>query len=562
MDQRNLEAMALSCHSFNAVVQLSFALFVGAFLTGCDDGAGTAGPLAPVAPVSAPPLPVKTLASGLYDPSEFELKFEITGSIALPKNAYFWLPSQDRSSVIYTTMEPPRLKVHHAGFDGRIITVDILTKIDPNSSLDRQNGVPYSLLGPDAMQLMSISPEGQTMALVTYPVGPMNPVVVHGNKHTDPLGPNKKVLFLTQSPDGKRLAYGLGAWNDSIASTLVVDGQTFEVRVSPYRPEDRHSTDPMSSDGRPRGVFFSPDSKRYVAINAANVPFVDGQSLNKFNVRSLPLWSPDSKRWAFVGAFDSERVAVFVDGKPGKPYPSILPGSLQFKPDSQSVVYVVADGSTGPFFLVDGEKESKRYPYLPAKTWVLPDGRVVFNAGLAKASEDGKEPVHSRGSEPTFKFSRPGHVINGEERQRMILDVAADRNGDLAVVEEGRGRGSHWRNVGVVYKDYSSENYSVVRFLSFSPDGRHFAFVGSTANQGGAILDNSTLAVDGVTFPETMDAVMKELGWDAFNTALVNVRWVNDTALDAIFSHPANRMMQDCRRVRFNIVARVRQPHS
>lgn len=546
-----------------SLVATLFVHTIAMLVTGCDDDIASATdakqpPVANLVP-STPPLPVKTLANGQYDPSEFELRWEITGTIALPKNANFRFASRDWTSVIYTTIERPFLKVHHAGFDAKTTTVDVPTKVDPNSSDARDFGVPFSVIGHDATQLMSIS-TGGTMALVTYPVGPMNPVIVHRDKATDPLGPNKQVLFLAQSPDGKRLAYGLGGWNESVANTVVIDGKTFDLPVSPSLPGDRHHLDWQRNDGIPRGVFFSPDSKRSLAITGTRI-LLDGEVVARGRViEHLFAWSSDSKRLAYVSAFDADNVAVFVDGKPGKAYPHIMTGSLRFKPNSQEVVYIASDvGPSGPFFVVDGDKEGKRYPYIEPSTWVLADGQVVYNAGLSKPSEDRKEPVHERGSNPTFKFSRPGHVINGEERQHMIADAAVDSKGRVAVVEHGRrGWGGH-RGVGVKYQDQSSEDYSVVRFLGFSPNGTHYAYVGSTANQGGACLDNSTITVDGVAFPELMAELSEKLGWDMHNSALMLLRWETDTTLTVVLHRAQTREAKELKRLRLTIVPRVRK---
>jgi hypothetical protein len=132
------------------------------------------------------------------------------------------------------------------------------------------------------------------------------------------------------STDGQRFAYGAEKDNNYY---LVVDGvESFDnYRDCPSR------------------ITFSPDSKRVactVGLGGTSSVIVDGKTVGNYFIVWNIIFSPDSKRYAFVAdtrsADNTKKYVVVADGNEiGRhAYVSLFRDKLTFSPDSQSIAYI------------------------------------------------------------------------------------------------------------------------------------------------------------------------------------------------------------------------------
>ena len=99
---------------------------------------------------------------------------------------------------------------------------------------------------------------------------------------------------------------------------------------------------------------------------------MDGEEGKEYDGVLDLVFSPDSKRFAYVVAVRGGKMFAVVDGVEGKEYDGIGIGSPTFSPDSERVAYLAVRGGKG-FVVVDGE-EGKEYDGFPR------DSRLVFDS--------------------------------------------------------------------------------------------------------------------------------------------------------------------------------------
>jgi len=102
-------------------------------------------------------------------------------------------------------------------------------------------------------------------------------------------------------------------------------------------------------------------------------------------VSKAPLFSPDSRHWAYVAGTDDGRQVVVWDGRPQGSYRSVEETKLAFSPDSAHLVWTA--WSTGWRLVVDGVESAERFAGFP------PDAPVLFDTAtrvrtLAQAAQD------------------------------------------------------------------------------------------------------------------------------------------------------------------------------
>ncbi len=207
------------------------------------------------------------------------------------------------------------------------------------------------------------------------------------------------VEYLTFSPDGKKVVYAAG---ESKASFMVVDGQEGKryadvqlvrgpcIGCTVGRPVFNPANSSVAYtahvggkyvvvvDGRESasydyvyGIAFSPISGRvFYSARVGERRFVIEDGKENKTYASLPTFSPDGKRFAYIGTKKNQKIGrtdyyVNLDGKEGKSYFSVK--NLVFSPDSRTIAYIAElrwpeiRGNAPGTFVVVGEKEGKRY---------------------------------------------------------------------------------------------------------------------------------------------------------------------------------------------------------
>jgi hypothetical protein len=334
------------------------------------------------------------------------------------------------------------------------------------AEIDLSSWIPESLIA---------SPDGRRVACVAE-VRNKQFVVVDGKKHKKYDGIIAGSFIF--SPDSQRVAYGARMGEQSL---VLVDGK----EGSKY--------DGLGEDT----LTFSPDSRRIAyAARMADKWFVvvDAEQGKKYDgiVTGTLIFSPNSRRVAYA-AFQAERrpVAppemidekelrwrmahpqrfVVVDGKEGKKYGGIGPGTLTFSPDSNRVAYVARVFKEGPW--------PERRP-----RWILAGGVAQRYVMVV----DGKEQGDYDGIGPfAFPMTWPKHLHRGilSDEELLVAD------GEHAKKHGGRGetRFSQDRQ-GLTFlsgilegtrdwfagSDPDLQNYAAPRTSIFSPDSKRVAY--------------------------------------------------------------------------------------
>lgn len=155
------------------------------------------------------------------------------------------------------------------------------------------------------------------------------------------LSPGIATQTLRISPDGQRIAY-MAKLEDGSEAVFVNDDRS-----------------PKYAGIVKDSLSFSPDSGRvgYGALRDGNkVVVVDGKEYPAFNgsAEGMPIWSSDSKHFAFFATTDDGRFLAVVDGKPSRAWDLVIKDSFVFSPDSSRFAFVAKDGDFGRV-VVDGE---------------------------------------------------------------------------------------------------------------------------------------------------------------------------------------------------------------
>lgn len=190
-------------------------------------------------------------------------------------------------------------------------------------------------------------------------------------------GPLPEVGVLAWSPDGKRIAIGLGAPQRYI---MVVDSFGKQDAGAPTNPEPKpypfvsHSTVRFSPDSR--RVAFVATLKRGQQLTAFdNAPDTEAVILDGVEQLSYPapdnlmvsefhneiVFSPDSRRVAFLSRGADKTQKVVVDGRTGRAYDrvgfTLMSSTISFSPDSRHVAYLAEHGGKS-YMVVDGQESA------------------------------------------------------------------------------------------------------------------------------------------------------------------------------------------------------------
>lgn len=197
-----------------------------------------------------------------------------------------------------------------------------------------------------------------------------------------------------------------------------------EINVGRLLPGAAAASLAVSPDGK-RVAFFrkSISGKKWTLIvdDVESEPY-DGVS------QTQPIFSPDSKRVAYVAERSGRKLAV-IDGREGKDYDAV--GDITFSPDSQRVAYMAAQGAER-FMILDGIEQPTRFDALHASGPIFsPNSRRVGYAAKRGAKWlvviDGHEGEEYDGA-GALTFSPDSqqwaHFANRGERSLVVLNGA------------------------------------------------------------------------------------------------------------------------------------------
>jgi hypothetical protein len=178
--------------------------------------------------------------------------------------------------------------------------------------------------------------------------------------------------------------------------------------------------------------------------------------------------SPDHKRVAFVKKMDKGSCVV-ADGKDGKTYSEV--GKPFFSPDGKKMAYAAFDGKSW-IMVEDGKVGAKYEKISPEIALYTPDSKEV--AYVAK--KDGKEMVVV-GKKELKAYKKVTEIRYSKDGKHMACHVL-DYIASTAIQGSGMDQ-SFWSIDGSDMTDFCRPMGFVM-----SPDGKHWALLGSTARIG------------------------------------------------------------------------------
>jgi Tol biopolymer transport system component len=290
-----------------------------------------------------------------------------------------------------------------------------------------------ALIGNLPVSNLTLSPDGKRVA---YIVKKDKRWVVSVNGQTGAEYDNVLPGSLQFSPDSKSLMYSVlqgGRW-----SRVVVDGQS-GVRV------DTNRGNLTSGTTSKHVVHIDQMGKRFSVV-------VDGKASAECDDFFGPVFSPDGKRVAF-GVRQNGLWSVVLDGNSGAEYGAI--SSLVFSPDSKRVAYAAGT----------------------RKSWVIiVDGQVY--------AEDAGRPLEMlKTGDPTVKghglnssVDSGQHVFSHDMAWAPEVSFSPDSKRVVYTAETGEGM----KRSRVVVDGNASQGFHRVISPTFSPDGKHIAYVAIT----------------------------------------------------------------------------------
>jgi Tol biopolymer transport system component len=301
------------------------------------------------------------------------------------------------------------------------------------------------------------------------------------------------------SPDGKRVAY--------VAKR---DGKYFVV-VDGKEGRKHDLTEK---------VVFSPDGKRvaYVAMRGPYHPgtwgamedmvrghwsvFIDGEQGKEYAlIRSAPVFSPDSKRIAYVAIYErpsgpgsNPRGLVVVDGAEGrKGYNAV--NTPIFSADSKRVIYTATRDKRG-LLVVDGQECESFEMFISADL-----KKLTYRAQLGgewatiRCGPTGSPPVRSSMVWNYPRLSPDGkrmaRIATRDGKSRVVVDGKEGKgygsilHGTLMFSRDGKracyvashtGRAESYRRAFVVMDGAEGTEYDYIHYPQFSPDGKHSVY--------------------------------------------------------------------------------------
>ena len=263
-------------------------------------------------------------------------------------------------------------------------------------------------------------------------------------------------------------------------------------------------------DGKEQGPFrlvgvavFSPDSKRLAYLVAKDkntwVAVVDGVEQTPMRSIDLPVFSPESKHLAYPAQKDKNTMVMVVDGAEQGAFRLVGVGVPVFSPDGNRLAYTATKDNNQRVVVVDGVEQapyqsvtrpvfspdSNRVVYLAEKnkdTWVAvvdgvehPPMRSIY---LPVFSPDSKHLAYSAQKDKNTAVM----VVDGAEQGPFRLVAVPVFSPDGKHLAYAADLSSRWSNkIGLVVDgQVRSTEYSSIANVQFSPDSKRLAYVGCT----------------------------------------------------------------------------------
>jgi hypothetical protein len=250
------------------------------------------------------------------------------------------------------------------------------------------------------------------------------------------------------SQDGSHFAY-VGASRRDLSA--IVDGKVFAGATQVW----------LSPDGA-HFAYFQPTTKTsQVGSQSAGSVVVDGKAGQTYDRIQSLLFSPDDDVYYLCSS--NQKTAVVKNGAESPTYTGVR-WPVIFSSDGKHAAYTATDAS-GTFVVLDGKPlqhfDSIAQPEASGPKF-LEDGSVMYHATLK-----GK-PVLVHDDQIV---GEGGGVLSPNGRRVALLKTT--------------GQGSSESTAQMVVDGMPGPTLSVVSFMAFSPDSRHFAYVGAVPGRAG-----------------------------------------------------------------------------
>jgi len=353
-----------------------------------------------------------------------------------------------------------RIALVSYGTDGSYISID-------GKKAKRYNSIVESTFSPDSKRFAYAVSEKVKEHMKAS-------VVVDGiqGKQYDSAG---GLIF---SPNSKRFAYRARLNNKSFVVVDGVEGKKYDViwgAISLKFSSDSKKISYFAStgnklflitDGKVEKQFefnnmesndfgFSPDNQHFTYVvkeNEKEIAVIDGKKGKQYDeidsYKNTPvfLFSPDSKRIAYLARLDDNKQFVVIDGQEGKQYDGIEMMSMNFSPDSKRFSYVARLGKLNlsvNLAVIDGI-EGKRYdgidvtdgkpPYYNSPVF-SPDSKRIAYIALSGGKEfvvidgvEGKRYDHIQGCSLVFSPDSKSIAYFAELNSSRLLIINGKEN--------------------------------------------------------------------------------------------------------------------------------------
>jgi hypothetical protein len=194
------------------------------------------------------------------------------------------------------------------------------------------------------------------------------------------------------------------------------------------------------------------------------------------------VFSPDSRRLAYVAEKAPGREAVVVDGQESTEFGSVDAESLRFSPDSRHLALVAGPPDSLKVFIVLDGKPGPAYDVLcgtaPSRTLLFfssDNQRLAYAAGNKSGGTNATFSVLVQGDERWSYSTKNVPTVQGFSPQSQRLAWIEDTGSKRLLVVDGK-----------VSKEFDEFGRDTFRF---SPDGKRMAYFAKFGLQWSAVLD-------------------------------------------------------------------------